>query len=44
MAMEDACILAESITRTPDDLSAALQNYERLRKPRTTRAQLGSRF
>ena len=44
MAVEDACILAESVGRMPDDLSAALQAYERLRKPRTTRAQLGSRF
>lgn len=44
MAMEDACILAESIGRAPDDLPAALQDYERLRKPRTTRAQNGSRF
>tara|TARA_R110000868_G_scaffold11116_9_gene54503 strand:- start:7454 stop:8683 length:1230 start_codon:yes stop_codon:yes gene_type:complete len=44
MAIEDACILAESIGRAPDDLSAALADYERLRKPRTTRAQLGSRF
>lgn len=44
MAVEDACILAESICRSPNDLSAALRDYERLRKPRTTRAQLGSRF
>jgi salicylate hydroxylase len=44
MAVEDSCILAEAIARSQDDLTAALQNYERLRKPRTTRAQLGSRF
>jgi salicylate hydroxylase len=44
MAVEDACILAESIGRAPNDLSAALRDYERLRKPRTTQAQLGSRF
>jgi salicylate hydroxylase len=44
MAVEDACILAEAIGRAPDNLSAALMDYERLRKPRTTRAQLGSRF
>lgn len=44
MAIEDACILAEAIAHTPDDLDAALSDYERIRKPRTTRAQLGSRF
>ena len=44
MAIEDSCILAEAIARSQDDLTAALQNYERIRKPRTTRAQLGSRF
>ncbi len=44
MAVEDGCILAEAIARRPDDLEGALAAYERLRKPRTTRAQLGSRF
>lgn len=44
MAIEDACILSEAIARTPDDLDTALGDYERIRKPRTTRAQLGSRF
>lgn len=44
MAVEDSCILAESIARQPEDLDGALAAYERLRKPRTTRAQLGSRF
>lgn len=44
MAMEDACILAESIRHAPDDPPAALEAYERLRRPRTTKAQLGSRF
>jgi salicylate hydroxylase len=44
MAVEDSCILAEAIARRPDDLDGALAAYERLRKPRTTRAQLGSRF
>ena len=44
MAVEDACILAEAIVRAPDDLEAALRDYERLRMPRTSRAQIGSRF
>lgn len=42
MAVEDAWVLAEAITQT-DDLTAALQTYERKRLPRTTRAQTGSR-
>ena len=44
MAIEDSCILAGSIGRAPEDCPAALLEYERIRKPRTTRAQLGSRF
>lgn len=44
MAIEDACILSEVIARAPDNLSEALLDYERIRKPRTTSAQLGSRF
>ncbi len=43
MAVEDGCILAELLARTPDDPVAALRAYERLRMPRTRRAQLGSR-
>ncbi len=43
MAIEDGCILAEAVARSPDSLTGALRDYERLRQPRTTRAQLGSR-
>lgn len=42
MAVEDAWVLADAITRT-DDLDAALRHYEQERLPRTTRAQAGSR-
>ncbi|MGB0630808.1 MAG: FAD-dependent oxidoreductase [Alphaproteobacteria bacterium] len=44
MAIEDGCVLAEAIARSPDDLDTALSEYQRARKPRATRAQLGSRF
>lgn len=43
MAIEDSCILAEAVARSPEDLDLALADYERLRLPRATRAQLGSR-
>ncbi len=43
MAMEDGFILAETLKRFPDDVPAALLQYEALRKERTTRVQLGSR-
>jgi len=43
MAMEDGFLLAESLKRDADDVPAALARYERLRKERTTRVQLGSR-
>jgi salicylate hydroxylase len=43
MAIEDGCILAEAVAGSPDRLTGALRDYERVRKPRTTRAQLGSR-
>mgnify|MGYP002530093943 CR=1 FL=1 len=43
MAIEDACILAEAVARAPDAPEQALRDYERLRLPRATRAQLGSR-
>jgi salicylate hydroxylase len=43
MAVEDACILAEVVARFPDELTVALRTYEKLRMPRATRAQIGSR-
>ena len=43
MAIEDGCILAEAVARSPDRPTEALRDYERLRMPRTKRAQLGSR-
>jgi salicylate hydroxylase len=44
MAIEDGYVLAEAITRSPDDLGAALGQYEARRVPRTRRTVLGSRF
>jgi salicylate hydroxylase len=43
MAVEDGIVLAEAVKRSPEDLDLALADYEHLRKPRSTRAQLGSR-
>ena len=43
MAIEDGCVLAGAIARSPDDLDAALAAYESLRKPRAREAVLGSR-
>ncbi|MBI3515004.1 MAG: FAD-dependent monooxygenase [Proteobacteria bacterium] len=42
-AIEDGCVLASEIARTPDDIATALQRYEALRIPRTRRIQLGAR-
>ena len=42
MAIEDGCILAECLAAIPAE-AEALREYERLRMPRTRRAQLGSR-
>ncbi|MEV0742215.1 FAD-dependent monooxygenase [Streptomyces sp. NPDC050549] len=45
-AIEDAVTLAICLAGTPRDadaVAAALQNYERVRRPHTTRVQLGSR-
>lgn len=42
MAIEDAFVLAQRVTRTPD-LSDALADYEAERKPRTSRVQAGAR-
>ena len=44
MAVEDGCILAEAVSWASGDPDAALAAYERIRLPRTARAQLGSRF
>jgi 2-polyprenyl-6-methoxyphenol hydroxylase-like FAD-dependent oxidoreductase len=43
MALEDGCVLAAMIARTPDDLIEALAAYERTRMPRARAAVLGSR-
>ncbi len=43
MALEDACVLAAMVARTPEDLGAALVAYERLRAPRACAVVLGSR-
>ncbi|HEY5211103.1 MAG TPA: FAD-dependent monooxygenase [Stellaceae bacterium] len=43
MAIEDGCVLASCLAGPPDDLDAALERYEALRRPRTRRAVLGSR-
>ncbi len=42
MTLEDACVLAQEVARTPSDLADSLRRYERARMPRTRRAQLGS--
>jgi salicylate hydroxylase len=42
-SLEDACVLAAEIARTPDDVPAALQRYQAARIPRTRRIQLGAR-
>ena len=41
-ALEDAAVLARCLAGDPGDPAAALRRYEALRKPRTTRVQLGS--
>jgi salicylate hydroxylase len=43
MSIEDGCILAAVIALTPHDLDTALVQYEQIRKPRASRAVLGSR-
>ena len=43
MAMEDGITLAEFIADHPGDIEKALQDYQALRIPHTTRVQLGSR-
>ena len=41
-AIEDAAVLARCLASDPGDPAAALRRYEALRRPRTTRVQLGS--
>src|ERR1700689_3576083 len=43
IAIEDGYVLAAMIARQPDDLDAALADYERIRAPRAKAAVLGSR-
>ena len=43
MTFEDACVLAQSLALTPAEPAQALRRYEAARRPRTARAQLGSR-
>jgi salicylate hydroxylase len=42
-SLEDACVLAAHIARTPEDLASALRRYESQRIARTRRIQLGAR-
>jgi len=42
-SLEDACVLAANIQRSPEDLAGALRRYEEQRIPRTRRIQLGAR-
>ncbi len=43
MAIEDAFVLAREAGASPDDLAAALQRYETIRRPRATDVQLAAR-
>jgi salicylate hydroxylase len=43
MAIEDAAVLADSLTAMPDDLAAAMRAYEHQRRRRTARAQRAAR-
>ena len=42
-AIEDGYVLARELASSPDDFAAALQRYEALRIPRTSRIQLAAR-
>jgi salicylate hydroxylase len=42
-SMEDGCVLAAALASTPDDLPAALELYERARRPRASRVVITSR-
>jgi salicylate hydroxylase len=43
MAIEDGFVLAREVSLSPDDLNAALQRYEAIRRPRTGKVQLAAR-
>jgi len=43
MAIEDAYVLAEAISKLPDNLDSALKQYEQERIPRTRRVQIEAR-
>lgn len=42
-SIEDACVLAAVLARSPEEPEAALKRYEALRLPRTSRSQLTAR-
>jgi salicylate hydroxylase len=42
-AIEDGCVLSTALAATPDDVPAALQLYERIRRPRASRIVLAAR-
>lgn len=44
MAIEDGFVLAREVAASPDDIPAALQRYEAVRRPRTTDVQLAARI
>lgn len=43
MALEDASVLAQTLTANPNNIETALQRYEALRKPRASKVQAISR-
>jgi salicylate hydroxylase len=43
MAIEDAVVLARCLSQPGEEIEAALQRYERLRKPRTTKVLMSAR-
>ena len=43
MAIEDGFVLAREVAASPDDMPAALQRYEAIRRPRTSDVQLAAR-
>jgi len=43
MAIEDGFVLARELSLSPEDLAAALQRYEAIRRPRSGKVQLAAR-